>query len=1027
MEELKSKAESHFQKFKSWLTVKKALLIGAAIVPLVFILLIIIIKSLPPVKMDSPYAFSVIKSYPEYSTNSAKPDIILHFNEAVDAEHAEHFITIDPPVPGQWLPGGTSNILVLTPTQNLPRNSEIEVTVKKGFMSQEGSKLFSDYKFKFYVYYEQDRITLQKGEIEGKVFSFPQSIGAKFSVRLIGDYTKPNIKVYKASVSDLLNDLTYSLNQEKVYSAGYKQGEFKNPVIDISKLTLVKEYQEVTSDGQIEFTGPTGLYLFQSFNDDAPVNTTWVTLNDSGIHFRQDDQDFYLAPQDLTTGSPQTGFTANLYTLNDSVQKLDSLSLDGIAKYHLEYPKRIDLVTVEKGSDVIIIPVGLPDSLAQISVDRNMRTEDKVFLYTDRPIYRKGDKVQFRGLVRADNDANYSASPSKTVHVYLNAYDEAASVSRKIVDLNLPIGPGGKFSGEFQLPQDFAGNRTLTATTKPDDQRSSYSSTYASFDIYEYVKPEFGLDVSLDRDEYIKGDEVTANIKGYYFDGRPLANQKVVVAAYKQDFFETEKKVYSESFNITGWGGMCGGGGFDDYIGAQIGTFEETSLDKNGMGQYKLKTNALDTQISQKITIVADKNFRHDESLSVRVLDPGENYDYEAEQIKKKERISSAKTAVVHNGDFNVFLMPFSTTIKSGENLEAYFYSESLIGEKLANKEFKYSITQEIYDSTASKYNSKVFKQGTAITNAEGIGRIIDTVPAVGQVAGSYYLNVESTDGRGNNIKASKYIYISQPQREEYVYSPYTYNDSSSLLKIVSEESNLTPGNFASVNINSPADLNVFVTFDRGRVYAPQWLSLKKGDNQFRFHVADAFMPSISPTFSYFINGEFRVEGMTFNVPAMKKLITVEVVSDKPSYKPGETATLTVVTKNHEGIPVSAEIGASVVDKAIYALKKRSESPLHSSFYYARSRSTNISSSLTWVGIFGGGRGGGGGDGGFSPDLFKDVDTLYWNPNLKTGSDGKLTIQVPLGQSKTTWRALFYASTDDTNLGQNDFDFLVTD
>ncbi len=154
----------------------------------------------------------------------------------------------------------------------------------------------------------------------------------------------------------------------------------------------------------------------------------------------------------------------------------------------------------------------------------------------------------------------------------------------------------------------------------------------------------------------------------------------------------------------------------------------------------------------------------------------------------------------------------------------------------------------------------------------------------------------------------------------------------------------------------------------------------------------------------------------------MHKLLQVELIPDKTKYEPGETALIKVTTRNAAGKGVPAELSMAVVDKAIFALQKSMTKPMHSSFYFFRPRRTNASSSLTWVGTYNWGGGGGGGGGGGSNRL---VDTLYWNPNISTDSNGETSISVPLSSSESTWRAQIYASTDSSEVGQGFVDFVV--
>ena len=244
------------------------------------------------------------------------------------------------------------------------------------------------------------------------------------------------------------------------------------------------------------------------------------------------------------------------------------------------------------------------------------------------------------------------------------------------------------------------------------------------------------------------------------------------------------------------------------------------------------------------------------------------------------------------------------------------------------------------------------------------------------------------------------------------------------VLSVSSPKGNLTPGERASLVIESPTDMTIFLTFERGRIYDPQWFSLHKGRNEVSFDVPGYYMPSVTPTLSYFYKGKYYIEGLSLNVPALKKELTIKIIPDKDRYRVGDVAHLVLEVTDRDGNPVSASVGIAVVDKAIFALRKRAAPPIHSSLYYFRGRSTNAASSLSSIFFYGGdGYGGGGGDGG---SLFsKDIDMLYWNPELATDKNGRLTLDVGVGVAETTWNILAYAVTSDTKVGQGEAEFLV--
>lgn len=668
-------------------------------------------------------------------------------------------------------------------------------------------------------------------------------------------------------------------------------------------------------------------------------------------------------------------------------------------EYSFSADERLDLVIGKKGEDIMIIPVALPNSQAEIRGYRDLSRANQVILYTDRPIYRPGAKVAFRGIVRSDNDALYELPAVSRIKVTLGKWNNEEEISQEV-----EVRQSGVFYGEVTLPESAKdGGRSLVASLIEDNAGNSWDG-YTSFSVANYQKPDFDLDVTVDKEEYLKPDTIRATLSGDYFTGQPLANQKVSYSVFTRDYYETERAVYNSSFKLNGWGGMCGGGGFEDYYGQEIKKAVEVTLAGDGEANIEFSTAELTSLLSQQITILVEK------------VD------------NKGNKIVSAKNAIVHQGEFNIFYRPGPTRVAYGDEFSVIFYTESLVGTKIVDKEFAYEIYEEQWVS-GNKPNKIVLKQGSTRTDGEGVGVIKESLSTPGEgvdFGKYYYIAAKTQDGRGNTIESRVGMTFYKKDKLSSGGWSWFSSGNQTVLKITSSKSSLKVGDRATLEIVAPKDMTILAAFERERVYDAQWLSLQKGKNNFDFDVHDRYSPSITPTFSFFYNGEYFIEGLSLNVPALHKLLTVEISPDKTKYLPGETAIITITTKDANGNLVSADVGVSIVDKAIYALKKSTMEPLHSRFYYYRPRTTNSSSSLTWVATYDGGRGGGGGgDGG--QGLLKDIDTLYWNPSLKTGTDGRAQIEVPLGETQTTWRILTYVSTEKTELGQSINDFLVAD
>ncbi len=950
-----------------------------------------------PIDFDSLFQkaeyLQVISVDPVGRVNGQKPDITIEFNLPVTAHHAQEYIEISPFIKGVFTQGKNRKEIVFKPSVPFSPGTYVSILLKQGLPSDAGKKLLYEYRSSFTTSSLFDTITFTSNGLTGKFLSFDQNQGGKIKIEVGSSIVSPIVKVYKVTPALLLQSLIYTVPKDNEVSYP-REGTFADKEVDATRLPLVTTYTDVREKPEIIFNQKTGLYLFQALDGDKVIGQVWVTLNNSAVHFRQDDQRIYLAAQDLKTTQEARDLDVTFYSIQDKPTVIATKKLSGIQDYEFSSTRRLDLLLIEKDNDVLIVPVSIPNSQAEVRTLTNLQEKYQLFLYTDRPIYKKGDTLFYRGIVRQDNDVHYEVPQLASVRIFMYG-----TQNEKIIDTQVPIAKGGIFSGEFTLPKDLnSGTFYLNATTeKTTDWSGNQASAY--FDIFEYTKPSFGLDVSIEKSDYIKGDQIKTDITGSYFSGLPFANQEVAYQFFKRDYYETEKAVYNSSFKLNGWGGMCGGGfGFgDEYYGEPIGSEETTILDKDGKASIVLDSKKLQTVLSQEITVLVQKK---DENGNT---------------------ILAAKSAVVHQGEFNIFILPGPVNFQFGEKIPVSFYAETLSGERLENTQFSYQIRNNVYGNERS--TAKPVKEGTVITNNEGLGRIEEELPDEKTTSNSFMISIARNDSKNNTIEARQYLYVRKPDEiSDRMYFPGSI--SQTVLKITSPKASLTVGSSLTLNIISPSDMVVFTTFERGRIYKPQWLNLKKGNNNVSFEVINDFVPSITPTFSFFYNGKYYIEGLSLNVPAMSKLLTIGTTMDKEKYKPGETALITIHVKDPLNNPVKANIGVGIIDKAIFALRKSTTQPLHSSFYYFRGRSTNSSSSLTWIATYNyPGRGGGGGGG----DLFKkDVDTLYWNPNGITDDNGTLTLSVPVGMTKTTWKILIYASTDNTYLGQGDKEFLVT-
>ena len=81
--------------------------------------------------------------------------------------------------------------------------------------------------------------------------------------------------------------------------------------------------------------------------------------------------------------------------------------------------------------------------------------QPSVYIYTDRPLYRPGHTVYFKGIVRMNDDLDYSLPSANNIEVTISNYDET------IYEKTLPLSSFGSFNGELTLDGEKLLNRTL--------------------------------------------------------------------------------------------------------------------------------------------------------------------------------------------------------------------------------------------------------------------------------------------------------------------------------------------------------------------------------------------------------------------------------------------------------------------------------------------------------------------------------------------------------------------------------------
>ncbi|EOO1147691.1 DUF2300 domain-containing protein [Escherichia coli] len=148
----------------------------------------------------------------------------------------------------------------------------------------------------------------------------------------------------------------------------------------------------------------------------------------------------------------------------------------------------------------------------------------RLYIFTDRPLYRAGDRVDVKVMGREFHDPLHS-SPIVSAPAKLSVLDANGSLLQT-VNVTLDARNGGQ--GSFRLPENaVAGGYELRLAYR----NQVYSS---SFRVANYIKPHFEIGLALDKKEFKTGEAVSGKLQLLYPDGEPVKNARVQLSLRAQ-------------------------------------------------------------------------------------------------------------------------------------------------------------------------------------------------------------------------------------------------------------------------------------------------------------------------------------------------------------------------------------------------------------------------------------------------------------------------------------------------------------
>jgi len=762
---------------------------------------------------------------------------------------------------------------------------------------------------------------------------------------------------------------------------------------------------------------PPGMYYLEASSPQVKgVDKHVMVLSPYNLMLKCTSTEALVWATDLKSGQPVAGVTLAIY--DRTAKRVGEVKTDANGLASATFPKQdpwSPLIVLATGDKAGAVTRNWSSGIDiwNFGLDGAYYTEAyRTYFYTDRRIYRPGQTIYFKGVVRAEDDVHYTI-PQPRQNVSIVMID---SQGREVAREEIPLSEMGTFSGEFTLGNDAAlGYYYFNATY--DEQVFG-----ADFQVAEYRKPEFQVSVAFDktdalgRSEYMHGDTLKATAEATYFFGGPVANANVTW------------RVMHEGYNFDRWEGQ-GWYSFSDWEYQPFRTSWTPYGEFLTEGQGKTDANGKFT-----LSLPADLS----EYLQSQI------YTLEVSVVDvNNQEVSARSSATVHKGAFYIGLQPQQYVGVVGKDQAVDVITVDTQGltvtkqavEVVFNQHEWYSVQEQADDG--SYYWSNQVKDtpvATQTITTDALGRAVATfTPKVG---GVYKIVAKGLDANENQVRSAAYLWVSD---QAYVNWGQRNDDR---IELIADKKQYKPGDAAEVLIPSPYQgaVTALLTIERGHVLESKIIKLATNSARVRIPITADYAPNVYVSV-FMVKGidaqnplaSMKLGYVKLPVSTEQKELTVRLTPDKSgNYKPRDKAIYDVEVLDYQGKGVEAEVSLQLVDLAVESLVGAASSNIVETFYRERGDGVATAATLArWVDRKNlelakeGKGGGGGGDGGPTVrTLFPD--TAFWAPNVKTDASGKARVELTLPDNLTTWRMTGQAITADTLVGAAKKDIVST-
>jgi hypothetical protein len=698
----------------------------------------------------------------------------------------------------------------------------------------------------------------------------------------------------------------------------------------------------------------------------------------------------------VTTGEPVAGatFKADGHDLSGITTDAEGVALLPLDRAASDKT----LLHVEQGGNHTQVRLGrdgrdvaqLAPQLAGISAPPG---DVRAMVITDRGVYRPGSKVFIKGIARtrAGNDLPAKAGVPVRMRVVSPTGDEAFT-SAGTTNAN------GSFSVEYASEKHAEIGRYTIAFETTEGSGETWAES--TVQIAEFEPPRFTVDVEATGDT----KRVSADVKGRYLFGADMGGANVTWTLTRRDAALPKGDMVGRglAFAVAD----SGGGSYYDYDyddeGEDGGEYDSERWTRMGEGKLDASGKLSVAQPVEMPTEPGPQRFVFEATVqdeSHRTITARDDVTvFDAKRyagVRITDRSLDLKSAEV--------TVPLELGVADREGNAVAGADIEAVLERVEWKRTRKPTSGTSYADQWHEVRNEVARCKVKST------RTVVECPLPVKKSGDYVVTayVDGKKGGSGSLWAYSYGDGARQQRP------------GNALEIGADRRDYAPGDTAKIEVVSPfAEAIAIVTLEGGSKRVTQSKRVTGASATFDVvlepdhapwaHVTATVLPIDKDPETAL---QWKFGAMRLPVALGDARVELAVTSDRPVYAPGDKATLDIaVTKGGSGV-AGAEIALAVVDEGVLRLTDFHAPDPVAALRPGVGLSVHVTDNRDLFAALGieshiAGDGGSEGDSSLVSTRKNFVQTALWKPDLVSGDDGHIKVELPLPDNLTRFRMM---------------------